>query len=239
MKLTRRTVVAAVIAALVGGWSLSARADLLSYQADAYVGSGGGPGAGGAWYGVEPYSNTSLSGSIEWEVFLPSTFNSLFGGSSSGYTTEPTELVYAFQVENTGTSDPATVEADVLSTHLFDTPGWFNIPGETDTTQPTFSIITSSPYSYAKWSFSPGIPQGESTVGMAYSSPDAPVDDSFGSVSNAGLGANPSPLPEPSTTPAIIPEPGTAALLAFVGLMLCVGGPVCRRTAGVLTSFRV
>ena len=97
MKLTRRIVVAAAVAVWVGGWCLSARADLLSYSTYAYTGSGSeaGPKPGGAWYGVATYSDLTLTGSVEWEVFLPSTFNSLF--SASGYTANTSELVTHFK----------------------------------------------------------------------------------------------------------------------------------------------
>lgn len=231
--LIQKILAVAVVVVSVVGFGQAARADLLtSYSGDAYVGAGGGPGAGGAWYGEQSYSSNSLSGTVEWEVFLPSTFDSVLGGQ--GYTAESNELVYAFQIENAGTSVASTFVADVDDGHPFDSVGDFNLPGGTAPgTTPT--LVSSSPWNYGYWYFPPSyIPSGGSSVGLAYSSPDSPTDTSFGYLVDNGLNAYANPLPEPSTTPAVIPEPGTLAMLAFAGLLLRLGSGIRPRLASLL-----
>jgi hypothetical protein len=227
VKSIQRALMALAIGLVVAGLGSAARADLLtSYSGDAYVGAGGGPGAGGAWYGEAPYSfdgALGLMGTVEWEVFAPATFNSVLGGN--GYTAQPNELVYAFQVENTGASDASTFNADVIDPNPFDHIGYFNLAG--GVAPSASSAVTSPPLDYAQWYFPPNpIPSGGSSVGLAYSSPNAPANTSFGTLVDFGLNATATPLPEPSTTPAVIPEPGTLALLAMAVLLLGIKGGI-------------
>ncbi len=174
VKLTFKWLITAGVVAMVSFCAMPLQAGLLDYAADAYN-DGHGPGAGGAWYGTATYSDLSLSGSVEWVVFAPDAFSQVLGGN--GYTPSAHELVYAFEVDNAGTSDLSTLDAGMVSGRPRDNVGTFTIPSQTGITPTTSSFAGTSPFDAAHWFFSsPNGPilTGQSSVGLAYASINAP-----------------------------------------------------------------
>ena len=219
--MTLRSLIAATVVAVALFRVMPLQAGLLDYAADAYN-DGHGPGAGGAWYGVATYSDLSLSGSVEFVVFKPDVFSSVLGGN--GYTPSSHELVYAFEIDNAGTSDVSTLDAGMVSGRPRDNVGTFTIPSQTGITPTTSSFANTSPFDAAHWFFSsPNGPilTGQSSVGLAYASINAP-ENSLGSLINSGLSTN-IPLPGPSTTQAPVPEPSTFALVTITAAIVVLG----------------
>jgi hypothetical protein len=193
-------------------WSIPVKANLLSFSSYAFVDS-----SSRSWSGVTTYSSFSLTGSVEYVVFGPGQFNAAF--PSSPYHPPANELVYAYQIDNAGTSDTSTLDQFIPSgpAHPVDTIGSFPLTysGTGTGVSPSSSSFVPSPPSYqlAHWLFQGGLLTGQSSSGLAFASPNVPEDD-FGSLANSGLGAGADPLPSPSTIPVPIPEPCTAALIA-------------------------
>jgi hypothetical protein len=212
----QKSFTALCVVALTAIWVLPAQAGLLNYAADAYN-DGFGPGAGGAWYGTATYASLSLTGSVEWVVFRPDVFSQVLGGN--GYTPSSHELVYAFEIDNTGSSDVSTLDAGIVADRPHDNVGSFTIPSQTGMAPATSTFAGTTPYDTAHWFFSngqsspTGIAMGQSSIGLAYASINTPELFS-GSLVNSGLSAN-VVLPAPSTTQAVVPEPSTLVLLAL------------------------
>jgi hypothetical protein len=222
VKAIQRALVAAVVVVLVGAWVPPAQASLLSlsaYDGDAYQ----DPGAPNqiAWYGSSTYSQLSLTGSVDWVVFGPGQFANAFPGSS--YNPPANELVYAFQIDNTDTSDTSTLTAAFDSDSPADTIGSFplgdlngNLGVSPGTSPGDVALTPGSAY----WFFPGGITMGESSIGLAYASPNTPEQE-YGSLINSGLGAYAVPLPGPSTSAfVVVPEPSTVILLAAAATLL-------------------
>jgi hypothetical protein len=217
---------AVVAVALFGVTPL--QAGLLDYSANAYN-DGHGPGAGGAWYGTATYSDLSLSGSVEWVVFAPDAFSLVLGGH--GYTPSAHELVYAFEVDNAGTSDVSTLDAGMVAGRPRDNVGSFTIPSQTGVSPATSSFSGTTPFDTAHWFFgNPSVPilTGQSSTGLAYASINTP-ELSLGSVINSGLSGNFS-LPGPSTIPATVPEPSTLAVVTLAVTIVALGRRHGRRS---------
>ncbi|MGA2031017.1 MAG: PEP-CTERM sorting domain-containing protein [Thermoguttaceae bacterium] len=215
MEAIRRTLVAALVVAVVGVWVLPLQAELLDYATFAYIDSNG------AWYGATPFGSLSLSGSVDWVVFRPGAFAQAFPGSS--YSPPANELVYAYQIVPAGASDVSTLQSAIVSGRPYDDIGTFPLtdqvghPGLTPTTA-TFSALGGG-YGSAYWYFSGGIPVGDASAGLAYASPNAP-EMQFGSLVGSGLGAMADPLPAPSISLHSTPEPSTVILLAAAAILL-------------------
>ncbi len=215
MKTRRITLLVAAVVALVGGWALPLQAGLLlSYSGDAYQ----DPGApnGQAWYGSSPYSGGSLMGTVDWLVFAPGEFPAALSDTST-FTPPAGELVYAYQINNTGTSDTSTLAVAIAAGSPADNIGSFPL----DSGVPPGSgagDVTLTPGASAYWFFSGGgITTGQSSIGLAYASPNTPEQE-YGSLVNSGQGAFANPLPAPSTSP--VPEPSTVILLAAAAVLL-------------------
>ncbi len=222
MKSVRRYLLTAVVVALVGAWVLPLQASslLLSYSGDAYNNGGGpyGP-ASGAWWGVASYNySNQLEGTVDYVVFAAGQFALAF--PSSSYHPPANELVYAYQIMNTGPSDVSTFSVPIFQMRPADTIGYFSdIAGVVPTTSTL--TISNTADGTATWFYSSSgsgtILTGQSSVGLAYASPNAPESD-YGSVINSGLSSYILSLPSPSTTPA--PEPSTIVLLALPAILL-------------------
>jgi hypothetical protein len=208
--------VTVVIILVVAAGTISARANLLDYKNYAYVDS-----SNKSWWGDTSYSDFSLSGSVEWVVFGPGQFNLAF--PASPYHPPATELVYAYQIDNVGTSDTSTLDVAIVAGRSVDTVGFFPLTysGSNAGMQPSSSTFVPSPpsYQFAHWSFQGGILTGQSSSGLAYASAYVP-ENQFGSLANSGLGADADPLPSPSTTLVPFPEPATTALLLVSALAI-------------------
>jgi hypothetical protein len=208
---------------LVVACSLPSYGGLLVSGSGYAYSDGLGPGSGGAWYGSTPYSSFSLVGTVDWVVIAPGKFALAFPGSP--YSPPANELVYAYQINNTGNSDASTLDTVVVSDRPHDTIGSFPLTGlgGNPGLPPVSSSFVASPptYDFAHWLFGTGIVTGQSSSGLAYASPNTP-EYQFGSLINSGLGADADPLPSPSTSP--IPEPSSAALFTAFGLLLMYCG---------------
>ena len=221
MKVGRRKILSAVVAALAVAWVVPLQASgLLDYAGDAYN-DGTGPGTNGTWYGVATYSNNNLQGTVDYVVFTSTEFAQLFP-ASSGYVPTPKELVYAYQINCTGPSDTSTLNLSINDTNPADNPGSFTA---TDITGPLPTEAAIQPedhngYSHAYWYVGSGVLTGDSSAGLVFSSPDGP-EMQFASLINSGLSTLSYPLPAPSASPATgVPEPATVILLAAAAIVL-------------------
>ena len=197
---------ALIVALAVGVLTATASAGALSGHALAFN-NGSGPSAG-AWTGSTPFDNgTGVAGFVDWAAFTAADFNTAFGGT--GYTPNTGELVYAYQLFNTGT-DTLSSFSVALQNPASNVGSFSGLAG--DAVTGTVFI----PLSKAEWQFS-GIATSGNSEGMAFSSPMIPKD-LFGIVVNGGTFSIVVPLPTPDETE--IPEPATMSLLALGGLAL-------------------
>ena len=204
-------IAALLIAALS---ALPLQADLLSYSGSAY-----NDGIT-TWAGTSGYVDGPLNGTIEYSVYAPDVFNTLFPGS--GYTAPLNDFTYAYQIIQAGQSDLSKLDVSIAANRPSDTIGTFST-NQVSGDAPLTSILTvpkTSPYS-AEWSFS-GIITPNSSQGLVFSSPNSP-EMRFGSVINSGLSAF-GYLPSPST----VPEPSSLLLLAC-GAFIITSYKVYRR----------
>jgi hypothetical protein len=192
---------------LVAAPALAGPLDPLASDTNTYLGT---------WHGSTFFKDTGsgvLSGYIDWAVYAPNTFP----GGFSGYTPTAGEYVYAYQADVEGlaalTSFFLTLEED----HPADNVGWFTGDagfGDVDGVSPDFMDIVAD--DSVQWYWFDGIPGGERSVGLAFSSPAGPVIGD-GTTINSGEQAIVFPLPAPDAV--LIPEPGSMSL-ACCGLLL-------------------
>ena len=160
------------------------------------------------WTGSTAFDNgTGVAGYVDWAAFTAADFNAAFGGT--GYTPNTGELVYAYQLFNTGT-DSISSFSMALQNPASNVGSFTGLAG--DAVTGTVFI----PLSKAEWQFS-GIATSGNSEGMAFSSPMIPKD-LFGIVVNGGTFSIVVPLPTPSENE--IPEPATMSVLALGGLAL-------------------
>jgi len=154
--------------------------------------------------GSTPFDNlATLKGYIDWAVYNPGTF------PYAGYTSTSGELTYAYQVFVTGSAPVSSFELPLLNPA--DSIGSFSSLGGI---APNSQVL--NPMVSAKWTF-PGIPNGNNSYGLAFSSPRLP-QSIFATVVDTGQTATPIPIPTPG--PIGIPEPATLGLAAMGCLML-------------------
>ncbi len=174
----------------------SAQAGVLNGHAGAYQ----------HWTGSTPFDNGSgLAGYVEYCVFEPGQF------SDSGYTVPAgQQFVYAYQVFSTDT--------DWISSFAMAVQNAANTPGTTadmSGVSATGAIINAG--NEVRWTFADqGINLGQNSVGLLFSSPNAP-ELLFGTIVDGGGFAYAYPLPAPS---AFIPEPATMSLLVLGGMAM-------------------
>ncbi|MBX3425968.1 MAG: PEP-CTERM sorting domain-containing protein [Pirellulales bacterium] len=159
-------------------------------------------GHGAAYGGVTgsvPFNNgVGLSGTIDYAVFTAGAFNANFGGL--GYVPGDA-LVYTYQVNVIGNLG---VSAEIIGvSNPANTIGTFNI-GDQDAASASFTPN-------ARWLFSPEIPTGMSSWGLAFSSPKLPIVGASLTI-DGGTQALVAGVPTPG--PISIPEPATLALSA-------------------------
>lgn len=185
-------------------------ASLLSVSSLASVAQAGilnGHGAAfGGVTGSVPFNNgVGLSGTIDYAVFSAGAFNANFAGL--GYVPGDA-LVYTYQVNVTGTLG---VSAEIVGIgNPANTIGTFNI-GNQNASSASFTPN-------ARWLFSPEIPTGMSSWGLAFSSPKLPIVGGSLTI-DGGTQALSQGVPTPG--PITIPEPATLALgIGSLGALL-------------------
>jgi len=152
------------------------------------------------WTGSVAFDNgVGLNGTLDFAVFTAADFNSNYAGL--GYAPGDA-LVYTYQVNNTGDH---FVSAEIIGiSNPANTIGSFDI-GDVDASS---ASLTPN----AEWLFSPSIPTGESSFGLAFSSPQLPVSGVSLTI-NSGTSSLSTDIPTPG--PDSIPEPASLALLAM------------------------
>lgn len=162
------------------------------------------------WTGSESFSTGTLAGYIDYAVFTAADFDANF--DNLGYAPGD-DLVYTYQVFNTG---EAVISAEILGiANPANTIGTFDI-GDWNASSMFFDGTGN-----ANWQFlAPNaIPTGDSSWGLAYSSPNIP-EAGAGLTVDSGQNILVTGLPTPSGTP--IPEPSSLVLLA-VGMLVTLG----------------
>lgn len=156
--------------------------------------------------GTVPFDNgVGLSGTIDYAVFTADEFNDNFAGL--GYVPGG-PLVYTYQVYVTG---GLSVSAEIIGvSNPANTIGTFDIGDQ--------NALSASFTPNARWLFSPEIPTGMSSWGLAFSSPNLPIVGASLTV-NGGTNAFVAGLPTPG--PVAIPEPSSWILVAS-GLLAIV-----------------
>ncbi|MGA2797284.1 MAG: hypothetical protein ABSE63_06895 [Thermoguttaceae bacterium] len=162
------------------------------------------------WEGTKTFSQSAtdgtLAGSLDWAVFTGVNFSSLF----TGYTPTGGELVYAYQLTNTGTVNISLAELTLLSSAPADNVGDFTGNGVSGQL-PKLMQITSGD---VIWDFGnpDNIVPPNSSAGLAVSSIRKPRND-FYVILNGGASATVSGIGGPGTS--AIPEPSVLTLLAI------------------------
>ncbi len=173
----------------------------------------------GIWNGSTPYQGyesdnvtpSGLTGYVDWAVYAP---GSAPVGGFDGYSPPSNEYTYVYQAYETGPAPLSSLAVD-LDTNIVDSQSDFStalVNGDASNFQAFF--LSSLPY-VAYWSFD-GVVQGNSTDGLVFASPYAPVFTEANTIDDGSVALV---LPVPSPAAGNIPEPSTfvLALLGFVG----------------------
>lgn len=161
------------------------------------------------WTGTVAFDNGSLQGNLDYAVFTAADFNANFSGL--GYAPGDS-VVYTYQIINSSDPGTFTISAEVVGiVNAANTIGTFDIPGS-DVNASSSAFVGLN----AQWVFNPGIPLGNESWGLAFSSPNRPMVG-LGLTVNGGNSVFVPGIPTPSDIP--IPEPAGIALLACGGLM--------------------
>ncbi len=149
---------------------------------------------------------TGLTGTIDYAVWAPGTFPGSFAGFSAS------DYVYAYQLHETGLAPLSSVSivltgpADTLNIGDFSGNNGFG-PVAGNPSIAAFII----PFDSANWSFD-GVAQGNSTDGLAFSSPNGPIWSTGSTIDDGSVGIL---IPVPSPNPIRVPEPATVTLASF------------------------
>jgi hypothetical protein len=185
------------------------------------------------WHGTTSFANVSLVGYVDWAVYAPGHFPGGFGG----YVPTPGEGTYAYQVFVTGAAPLSSFKLAIQVPAPADNIGAFSgggVVGDAPTSE-SFSGLPDT----ANWNFA-GILAGNSSEGLAFSSPVAPRDF-FGSVIDTGQFTFVLPLPSPAVVGGkpggpFIPEPSTLVLAGCGFAVLATGRFLQRRKVPSCTS---
>jgi len=161
------------------------------------------------WSGTVAFDNgMGLKGDLDYAVFLAADFNANFSGL--GYVPGDA-VVYTYQIFNAA-APTDTISAEIVGiANTANTIGTFDI-GDVDASSAAFVLGD------AQWLFEPEIGAGESSWGLAFSSPNLPMNGLATTVDGGGQVLL--VVPTPSDVP--VPEPTSIVLLALGGAMLLV-----------------
>jgi hypothetical protein len=211
----KKAAVCAMLFAVLGLMAAPAFAGLLG-TGQSYPRTGGGN-----WEGTGTFYNSvsGLKGNVDWAVFTASNFSSLFPDLS--YSPTANELVYAYQVFNTGTVNISLETVALLSGAPADNDGYFTAGSPPMTGQAPFdSSITATQVIWDFKDYRPAgnnynIIPGDHSTGLAFSSIRAPRSD-FSITVDGGTSAT-AVVGGPGATS--IPEPSTLILLSIVAVV--------------------
>jgi hypothetical protein len=178
----------------------------------------------GTWTGTTSYQGyndypinndpSDMHGTIDWVVYGPGVYATL--GYDPGYVAAPGAYVYAYQVIQDGDAGAPLSSLSVVLEAVANNIGTFTGNGVVGVPT-TGQFFIGLPFPSATWDFAADTVQGgETSVGLAFSSPFGPKLLS-GSVIDDGSVGDVIPLPSPD--PQYIPEPGTMTL-ALCGLVV-------------------
>jgi hypothetical protein len=173
------------------------------------------------WEGTRSFSKAvtggTLSGSLDYAVFAPEEFNSLF----TGYGTTAGELVYAYQIHNTGSVNITLSKLLLLSGAPADAAGIFQGNGVSGQ-DPFESYIT--PGINVTWDFTNGhniVSPGDS-VGLAFCSIRKPMGRDVDVIVDGGGSVNVTSVAGPGLVN--VPEPAGLALLTVIAVAAGIAG---------------
>lgn len=159
------------------------------------------------WTGSVPFNNgVGLSGSVDYAVLTASQFNANFSGL--GYTPGDA-LVYTYQLNVTGSLGASAEIVGIVNPA--NTIGTFDI-GDQNASSASFTPN-------ARWLFSPEVPTGMSSWGLAFSSPNTPI---VGASITVDGGTQAFIIGVPTPGPLAVPEPASLALLASAFAAACL-----------------
>ncbi len=144
-----------------------------------------------------------LRATIDYCVYAPG----MFSYPGQGYTPTAGEFVYAYQVFVDPNVEAFKLSVGMLASNEANNIGTWAISGGVDPNDLGFGG-TPPNLDTAWWSWDPGLQPGENSVGLAYSSINAPLWW-LGTIQNSGLAAS-GFVPSPSD---VIPEPATMGLV--------------------------
>jgi hypothetical protein len=148
------------------------------------------------------HNPSGLTGTIDYAVWAPGTFPGTFAGFSAS------DYVYAYQAHETGPAPLSSVS--IALTGPADTLNIGDFTGDNG-----FGLVSGSPSNLAyilpldsaNWAMF--VPQGGSSDGLAFSSPNGPIMSTGSTIDDGTVGFV---MPVPSPNPNRVPEPGTLTL---------------------------
>lgn len=181
-----------------------------------------------AFSGPDPDNiGIQLNGTVDYAVWTYNDYLSL----GLDYAATNGELVYTYVIHNnpatgpggytqlTGPPGQGATEVSALSLGVFnaaDNIGQYTIPGNVAATPALISLNLGPGNHSAEWGFFTVIDPGQSSYGLAFSSPNLPTFAPATLFDNGTQSGQPFLLPSPSPNP--VPEPGTLVLLGLGAL---------------------
>lgn len=164
---------------------------------------------GTLWSGSTVMELDALRATVDWCVYGPGQFS--YPGL--GYTPTSGEFVYAYQVFVEATTEVLTFSVGLLESNEANNIGTWAISGGVEPT--SMGIQGTPPFEEAAWNWGSeeeeppsGLQPGSNSVGLAYSSINAPLMYG-GYIMNGGSSA----VGEVPSASDVIPEPATLGLL--------------------------
>jgi hypothetical protein len=168
----------------------------------------GHPDAISGWTGTVAFDNGSgLNGELDFAVFSAADFNTNFAGL--GYVPGDA-VVYTYQLINSANPGSDAISAEIVGiASAANTIGTFDIG---DVNASSASFIGSN----AQWLFNPELGLGQTSWGLAFSSPHGPTSGSAVTIDGGAmvlLNGIPTPVPEPA---AVVLIAGCSGLMLLV-----------------------